>query len=352
MTGKRSAVDAPEGGKWRHRRAAGAAVGLHVDGRAGAPPIEAEGLVRRFGTATAVAGVDLLVEPGEIFGFLGPNGAGKTTCVRMLVTLLRPTSGWARVAGFDVVSDTYDVRRAIGVALQEAAIDPFMTGRELLDLQGALHGLDKARTTRRGGELLERVGLTSVADYRVATYSGGMQRRLDLAMALLHDPQVLFLDEPTAGLDPTSRASLWEEVRSLNTEHGTTVFLTTHYLEEADRLAGRVAIVDQGLIVKEGRPERLRAEVGAPALTVSVTAGREQEAREVLARFGRAEPSAEHTLAIRLPGGATGVARVIRALDDAGIVAESMELTAPSMDDVFAAATGRRLGPVGEAAPA
>ncbi|HEV8297203.1 MAG TPA: ATP-binding cassette domain-containing protein, partial [Acidimicrobiales bacterium] len=198
------------------------------------PPVEASGLVRRFGDVTAVAGVDLVVEQGEVFGFLGPNGAGKSTTVRMLVTLLRPTEGTAHVAGYDVVRDAHQVRRAIGVALQDAAIDPLMTGNELVRLQAVLHGIPKAAARRRGVELLERVGLVAAADRRVGTYSGGMRRRLDLALALVHEPQVLFLDEPTTGLDPTSRISLWEEVRRLNVEHGTTVFLTTQYLEDAD----------------------------------------------------------------------------------------------------------------------
>ena len=210
-------------------------------------------------------------------------------------------------------------------------------------LQGALHGLDKGASERRGGELLERVGLSAVSHQRVSTYSGGMQRRLDLAMALLHEPRVLFLDEPTAGLDPTSRQSLWEEVRALNAEQGMTVFLTTHYLEEADRLAGRVAILDQGKIVKQGTPEQLKAEVGAPALSVVVAAGREADAREVLAGFGPPLAGPSHRIAVRLPGGAAAMAGVVRELDAAGIAPESMELTAPSLDDVFAAATGQSL---------
>ena len=308
---------------------------------AGAMPIETRGLLRRFGSTTAVAGVDLSVAPGEIFGFLGPNGAGKTTCIRMLVTLLRPTSGWARVCGLDVVTDTYAVRRLIGVALQEASIDPFMTGRELLALQGALHGLDRARAARRGDELLERMGLAPVATDAVSTYSGGMRRRLDLAMALLHGPQVLFLDEPTAGLDPLSRTTVWEEVSALNAERGTTVFLTTHYLEEADRLAGRIAILNAGRIVKEGRPEDLKAAIGNPAVTVAVAGGREDEARAVLAAFGAAVPAASGKVAVRLPGGAPQLAAVVRAMDAAGLVVEAIEVTSPTLDEVFADATGR-----------
>ena len=185
------------------------------------PPVIAEGLARHFGDVHAVDGVDLEVRPGEIFGFLGPNGAGKSTMVRMLVTLLRPTGGHARVAGHDIATEADQVRRSIGVALQDAAIDPLMTGRELLDLQGVLHGIEKARVKTKSDELLARVGLTEAADRRVGQYSGGMRRRLDLALGLIHEPRVLFLDEPTTGLDPTSRIALWDEVRRLNTELGT-----------------------------------------------------------------------------------------------------------------------------------
>jgi ABC-2 type transport system ATP-binding protein len=233
-------------------------------------PIEADGLKRSFGDVEAVAGVDLVVEDGEVFGFLGPNGAGKSTIVRMLTTLLRPTGGRARVAGWDVASQADQVRRSIGVALQDAAIDPLMTGNELLRLQATLHGIGRSEARRRGAELLERVGLTAAGDRRVGGYSGGMRRRLDLALSLVHEPAVLFLDEPTTGLDPMSRINLWEEVRSLNAEHGTTVFLTTQYLEEADQLAGRIAIIDQGRIVREGTPAQLKAEVGAPTLVLRV----------------------------------------------------------------------------------
>ena len=308
-----------------------------------AAPIEAEGLVRAFGSIRAVDGVDLVVEAGEVFGFLGPNGAGKSTLVRMLVTLLRPTEGRARVAGFDVVRDAPKVRRAIGVALQDAAIDPLMTGRELLRLQATLHGLGKATADRRDDELLERVGLTAAADRRVGTYSGGMRRRLDLALALVHEPAVLFLDEPTTGLDPMSRVSLWDEVRRLNSELGTTVFLTTQYLEEADQLARRIAIIDHGRIVREGEPAALKAQVGVPTLTVVVASTAEAVTAEVLARFGERAPASQGRLAVRLPGGAADLPNVVRALDEAGVVAEAMEITAPSLDDVFADATGRRL---------
>jgi ABC-2 type transport system ATP-binding protein len=306
-------------------------------------PVEAEGLVRHFGDVTAVDGVDLAVEPGEVFGFLGPNGAGKSTVVRMLTTLLIPTAGRARVAGFDVVREPAAVRRAIGVALQDAAIDPLMTGYELLRLQSVLHGIPRPVAERRGAELLDRVGLTAAAARRVGTYSGGMRRRLDLALSLVHEPDVLFLDEPTTGLDPMSRVNLWDEVRSLNTERGTTVFLTTQYLEEADQLAARVAIIDGGRIVREGEPGQLKAAVGSPTLTVEVSVAQEEAARRVLAQFGDDRASRSGIVAVGLLGGATAMAAVVRALDDAGIEVEGMELHRPSLDDVFADATGRRL---------
>ncbi len=305
-------------------------------------PIEAEGLVRHFGDIRAVDGVDLVVEQGEIFGFLGPNGAGKSTIVRMLTTLLKPTAGVARVAGFDVVSQAGEVRRSIGVALQDAAIDPLMTGRELLRLQAVLHGIGRSEADERGSVLLERVGLTAAGDRRVGTYSGGMRRRLDLALSLVHEPTVLFLDEPTTGLDPMSRLSLWDEVRRLNSE-GTTVFLTTQYLEEADELAGRVAIIDGGKIVREGRPEALKGAVGAHTLVVTVPGDQHARATEVLSGFGEARPGKPGALAIGLRGGTTAMSGALRALEDAGVVVEHVELDAPSLDDVFADATGRRL---------
>ncbi|MDQ4148389.1 MAG: ATP-binding cassette domain-containing protein, partial [Actinomycetota bacterium] len=256
-------------------------------------PVLAKGLVRRFGEIEAVAGIDLAVAAGEIFGFLGPNGAGKSTTVRMLTTLLKPTGGSARVAGHDVVKEADAVRRSIGVALQDAAIDPLMTGRELLALQSVLHGIPKEEGRRKGEQLLETVGLTAAADRRVGTYSGGMRRRLDLALALIHEPQVLFLDEPTTGLDPNSRAALWEEVRKLNRESGTTVFLTTQYMEEADQLAGRIAIIDGGKIIAQDTPARLKAKVGDPTLRVSLAPGQDRlNAEAVLLEFGEPAPDA------------------------------------------------------------
>ncbi len=307
--------------------------------------IVVEGLEREFkGGIRAVDGIDLHVRAGEVYGFLGPNGAGKSTTVRMLTTLLRPTGGTATVAGFDVLHQAGDVRRSIGVALQDAAIDPFMTGRELLRLQAILHAIPRSEGHARGEELLERVGLIDAADRRVGTYSGGMRRRLDLALALVHEPVVLFLDEPTTGLDPTSRVALWEEVRRLNRESGTTVFLTTQYLEEADQLAERVGIIDGGKIVAEGTPAQLKAEIGDPTLVITPTDPSQLAAAAgVLAGFGPAADAKPGATAVRLHEGTEGIARVVRALDHAGISTAGIELHQPSLDDVFVERTGHRL---------
>ena len=305
-------------------------------------PIIAEDLVRHFGDVQAVKGINLEVKAGEIFGFLGPNGAGKSTVVRMLTPLLRPTSGTAHVAGYDVVKAADKVRRSIGVALQDAAIDPLMTGAELLALQAVLYGIPSAMMKKRSDELLERVGLTAAASRRVSTYSGGMRRRLDLALSLIHQPTVLFLDEPTTGLDPMSRLTLWEEVRRLNKE-GTTVMLTTQYLEEADQLADRIAIIDHGRIVREGKPVDLKASVGAPTLIIKTQTDQEERAKTVLVAFGDLRPGAQGELGVGLRGGATQVTDVIRKLDEAGVHVQHLEINEPSLDDVFAEATGYRL---------
>jgi ABC-2 type transport system ATP-binding protein len=225
-----------------------------------AAAIQAEGLVKHYDDVEAVRGVDLRVEAGEIFGFLGPNGAGKSTTVRMLTTLLTITAGRAEVAGVDVANEPDEARKRIGVALQEAGLDPRQTGRELLVLQGRLFGQSTAEASERATALLELVELEDAADRLIKTYSGGMKRRLDLASALVHEPDVLFLDEPTTGLDPASRLTIWDEMRRIN-ERGTTVFLTTQYLEEADQLCDRLAIIDGGLIVREGTPVDLKAEL-------------------------------------------------------------------------------------------
>jgi ABC-2 type transport system ATP-binding protein len=311
--------------------------------------IEVVDLQREFGDGfKAVQGIDLAVAPGEVYGFLGPNGAGKTTTVRMLVTLLRPTGGRALVAGHDVAREPAEVRRRIGVALQEAALDLLMTGRELMELQATLHGIPRKAVAARAADLIERVGLSQAAERRVGTYSGGMRRRLDLAMALIHAPEVLFLDEPTTGLDPTSRTTLWDEVRRLRDE-GTTVFLTTQYLEEADQLADRVGIIDHGRIVAEGTPAALKAEVGLPHLdiTLAVNGGPEPDAEaaaRAVAPYGdlcATTPGAH--VSLRVADGAAAIAPVVRALDDAGFAVEGIELVRPTLDDVFAEKTGHRL---------
>src|SRR6478609_1859487 len=258
--------------------------------------IEAVGLRRQFKDIEAVAGIDLRVLPGEIYGFLGPNGAGKSTTVHMLTTLLPPSGGRATVAGFDVAKQGSQVRASIGAALQEAAPDPFLTGAEHLRLQASLHGIRGYVRKRLIAQLLDRVGLTSAGNRKSRTYSGGMKRRLDLALALIHDPSILFLDEPTTGLDPQSRTALWTEVSRLARDEGVTVFLTTQYLEEADVLADRVGIIDHGRIVAEGTPAQLKAQIGKPTVEVVPESPR---IREVLARFGDPVPSPKG-VAVRL----------------------------------------------------
>src|SRR4051812_25110405 len=264
--------------------------------------IQVEGLVRVFkGGIRAVDGIDLQVAPGEIYGFLGPNGAGKSTTVLVLTTLLPPTDGRATVAGFDVSRQGAQVRARIGAALQEAALDQFLTGREHMDLQGGLHGLSRDERRRRGDELLARVGLSEAADRKVGGYSGGMKRRLDLALALVHRPTILFLDEPTTGLDPQSRSALWDEVARLAADEGVTVFLTTQYLEEADVLADRVGIIDHGRIVAEGTPEELKAQIGQPSVEVTPVDRSERErVADVLQRFGEEVPASPAGAAVRL----------------------------------------------------
>ncbi|MGN6586813.1 MAG: ATP-binding cassette domain-containing protein [Solirubrobacterales bacterium] len=317
--------------------------------------IAVERIERAFGEVLAVQGIDLQVDEGEIYGFLGPNGAGKTTTVRMLTTLLLPTGGRASVAGYDVVSEARQVRASIGVALQEAALDPLMTGRELIRLQATLQGLPTGAGRKRADELLERVDLGYAADRRVGGYSGGMKRRLDLAAALVHEPRVLFLDEPTTGLDPVSRKTIWEEVQALN-DDGTTVFLTTQYLEEADQLADNVGIIDSGRIVAEGTPESLKGEVGNPHIELLVGEGSVAEAERAVRELGRLRPPKDgKRVLLEVEQGAADIPRVVRALDEAGIEVESLELVRPTLDDVFVAKTGHHLegekGQEGEPSP-
>jgi ABC-2 type transport system ATP-binding protein len=321
--------------------------------RVAANGIEVESLVKEFKKGPrAVDGIDLIVAPGEIYGFLGPNGAGKSTTVLMLVTLLPPTSGTARVAGFDVVTEGPRVRASIGAALQEAALDPLLTGRDHMRLQTALHGLAREERTVRAHELLARVGLTEAADRKVKTYSGGMKRRLDLALALVHGPRILFLDEPTSGLDPQSRIALWQEVGRLAKEDGVTVFLTTQYLEEADVLADRVGIIDHGRIVAEGTPAALKAEIGRPTVEAVPASPAERDAlASILARFGEPVPGSPDGVAVRLDEGEAELAAIVRALDAEEIHVENLQLHAPSLDDVFLAKTGRSLEGAGDAEP-
>jgi len=300
-------------------------------------------LTKRYGPIVAVDDFTVTLQPGKITGFLGPNGAGKSTTVLMLTTLLPPTGGTARVGGYDVVREGPEVRRHIGAALQEAALDPLLTGREHLQLQAALQALPRAERVPRAQELLERVGLSDAADRKVRGYSGGMKRRLDLAMALVHRPRILFLDEPTTGLDVQSRTALWGEVGRLAREDGVTVFLTTQYLEEADVLADRVGIIDHGRIVAEGTPGALKEEIGRPTVEV-IPSGEDGRGpvSELLERFGPLVPSSRG-VAVRLEAGEAGLAEVVRALDAQDLHVEHLELHSPSLDDVFLAKTGRSL---------
>jgi ABC-2 type transport system ATP-binding protein len=312
--------------------------------------IEVEDLVREFKKGPrAVDGISLQVAPGEIYGFLGPNGAGKSTTVLVLTTLLPPTSGRARVAGFDVVRQGPEVRSSLGAALQEAALDPFLTGREHMRLQTAMHGLPKAERVSRSAELLERVGLADAADRKVGGYSGGMKRRLDLALALVHRPRILFLDEPTTGLDIQSRTALWTEVARLASDEGVTVFLTTQYLEEADSLADRVGIIDHGRLVAEGTPAALKAQIGRPTVEAIPRDPAEKAAvARVLERFGEPAGASPKGVSVRLRGGDSDLADVVRALDAEHIAVEHLQLHAPSLDDVFLAKTGRSLEGAGD----
>jgi ABC-2 type transport system ATP-binding protein len=308
--------------------------------------IRAQGLIRKFGPHAAVAGVDLEVRPGEIYGFLGPNGAGKSTVVRMLCTLLGPSGGSALVAGHDVVRQPQAVRIRIGVALQEAALDDLQTGRELLRLQGRLFGLTSEQINQRIAEVLGMVDIGDAIDHRVGSYSGGMKRRLDLAMALIHNPQVLFLDEPTTGLDPASRATVWEEVARLNHELGMTIFLTTQYLEEADVLAHRVGIINRGKLVAEGTPETLKCSIANDLLVAEVVGDDDAEALNRLARLpGVLSVTRDGArIGIQAFDGSALVSPVALTLAETHLEVRSITIRTPTLDDVFMALTGDHIG--------
>ncbi len=302
--------------------------------------MHASDLRRDFDEVTAVDGVDLAIEPGEIYGFLGPNGAGKSTFVRMLCTLLVPTSGTATVAGFDVVGDAGDVRRRIGVALQDVALDDKLTGRQMLRHQGELFGLSHRRISQRIGALQDLVDMSAI-DRQIGTYSGGMRRRLDLAAALIHEPEVVFFDEPTTGLDPDSRLRVWTEIERLNREAGTTVFLTTQYLDEADRLAHRLGILRRGRLAVEGSPAELKQRLGSEIITVHVD-GDPHEAQSVARGLDRVR-DVEVTgsaIIVRSSRAAEVVGPLAVALERQRVAVHSLHMSSPTLDDVFFAVTG------------
>jgi ABC-2 type transport system ATP-binding protein len=306
------------------------------------------GLIRRFGSLTAVDGIDLRVARGEIYGFLGPNGAGKSTLLRMLCTLLRPSAGHAVVAGHDVVDEPQEVRFRIGAALQEAALDDRQSGRELLALQGRLYGLKAPEIRTRLADVLDLVDIGPAIDRRVGTYSGGMKRRLDLAAALMHNPEVLFLDEPTTGLDPTSRDSVWSEVRRLNTDLGMTIFLTTQYLEEADALADRVGIIAAGRLVAEGPPHVLKRSIGQDVIVVEVH-GDDPGALDVLRRLDSVDDVSKEnqTITVGTSDSSSAINAVAVALSRTALDVRSLTVRSPTLDDVFRELTGSHMNGAG-----
>jgi ABC-2 type transport system ATP-binding protein len=314
---------------------------LREDDPMDAPAIVVEDVEKRFGDVEALAGVSFAVPPGTVLGLLGPNGAGKTTAVRILTSILPPDAGRATVLEIDVARHPQSVRLRIGLAGQYAAVDEVLTGRENLRLVGALSHLPKRLSEERGTELLERFGLTHAADRSLKTYSGGMRRRLDLAAALVHRPPILFLDEPTTGLDPASRLGLWQVIEELVAD-GTTVLLTTQYLEEADRLADNIVVIDHGRVIAEGTATELKSRIGATHVEVTVAVGDEERARSVLGAIGAPSVAdAADGVAIQVPGGARDVLAAVRALDGAGLAVETLAVREPTLDDVFLELTGR-----------
>jgi ABC-2 type transport system ATP-binding protein len=301
-------------------------------------------LVREFGEVRAVDGVDLRIPAGEIYGFLGPNGAGKSTTVHMLCTLLAPSGGRALVAGYDVADQPGQVRLRIGVALQEAALDPKQTGTELLELQGRLYGLSRREIGQRVAELADLIDLGDFLDRLIGTYSGGMKRRLDLAAALIHNPEIVFLDEPTTGLDPVSRVQVWSEVRRLNQQLGMTIFLTTQYLEEADELAHRVGIIDNGRIVAEGTPTELKRSVGSDVIIARVEGDAERVRSVVEAVPGvLSVESHGNELVIATGSGSAAISPVAVALAGSEVAVRELTLRTPTLDDVFLELTGSHI---------
>jgi ABC-2 type transport system ATP-binding protein len=309
------------------------------------PAIEAEGLVKNFGKTKALAGLDLTVPPGTVYGLLGPNGAGKTTAVRVFATLLRPDGGRAQVLGHDVAREAAEVRRQIGLTGQYAALDEYLTGRANLIMIGQLSRLTAAAAKRRADEMLERFSLTEAAGRAVKTYSGGMRRRLDLAASLIGYPQVLFLDEPTTGLDPNARAMTWEIVREL-ANSGTTLLLTTQYLDEADQLARRIAVIDGGAVIAEGTPDQLKSSVGGEHLDIALAAGADVEAAIVAVKpfaTGGIQPDEDgRRLSVPVAAAEGLTTQVVRALDQAEVPVNDVTMQRASLDDVFLALTGHK----------
>jgi ABC-2 type transport system ATP-binding protein len=306
--------------------------------------IRTEALVRDFDGVRAVDGVDLQIPAGQIYGFLGPNGAGKSTTVRMLCTLMAPSGGRAVVAGYDVADQPGEVRLRIGVALQEAALDPNQTGTELLQLQGRLYGLNRREIRQRVDDLAELINLGDFLDRMIGTYSGGMKRRLDLAAALIHNPEIVFLDEPTTGLDPVSRVQVWAEVRRLNSELNMTIFLTTQYLEEADELAHRVGIIDNGRIVAEGTPTELKRSVGSDVIIARVE-GDASSVKSLLEQVPGVQSVDVHgnELVIATGIGSATISPVAVALAGTEVVVRDLTLRTPTLDDVFLDLTGTHI---------